>query len=193
MNFTCKNLRRMIREYVQFCLACQKMSQIKNPIHAHPFTTSRYYPMECLNMDYVGPYLDGGYILVIVDTFTRWVELYHSPDATAQSAASSLLQHFGRYGATIHIQSDRGPQFVAILLKEFFKLIGTEHCLTMAYSKDENSIVERANKEVNRYIRAHTFMSLHVHTVTYVVQPQPQYLSSTFRIFAHFRLDRLDR
>jgi transposase InsO family protein len=138
------------------------MSQIKIPIHAHPFTTSRYYPMECLNMDYVGPYPNGGYILVIIDTFTRWVELYHSPDATAESAASSLPQHFGRYGATTQIQSDRGPHFVANLVKEFLKLIGTEHCLTMAYSKEENSIVERANKEVNRHIRAYTFDTNHV-------------------------------
>ncbi len=162
MNFTCKNLRRMVREFIRYCPACQKMSQIKLPIHAHPFTTSKYYPMECLNMDFVGPYPDGGYILVIIDTFTRWVELYHSPDATAESAASSLLQHFGRYGAATQIQSDRGPHFVAILIKEFLKLVGTEHCLTMAYSKEENSIVERANKEVNRHIRAYTFDTNHV-------------------------------
>jgi transposase InsO family protein len=138
------------------------MSQIKIPIHAHPFTTSRYYPVECLNMDYVGPYPDGGYIPVIIDTFTRWVELYHSPDATAESAAWSLLQHFGRYGATTQIQSDRGPHFVANVIKEFLKLIGAEHCLTMAYSKEEYSIVERANKEVNRHIRAYTFDTNHV-------------------------------
>jgi hypothetical protein len=36
-------------------------------------------------------------------------------------------------------------------------LIGTEHCLTLAYSKEENALVERANKEVNRHLRAFTF------------------------------------
>ncbi len=30
---------------------------------------------------------------------------------------------------------------------------GIQHHLTTAYSKEENAIVERANKEVNRYIR----------------------------------------
>jgi hypothetical protein len=35
--------------------------------------------------------------------------------------------------------------------------VGTEHCLTLAYSKEENSLVERANKEVNRHLRAFTF------------------------------------
>ena len=61
-----------------------------NPIHAHGFTTSTYTPMECLNIDFIGPFPDQGYILVIVDTFTRWVELYHTTDATALSAAESL-------------------------------------------------------------------------------------------------------
>jgi hypothetical protein len=36
-------------------------------------------------------------------------------------------------------------------------LIGTQRCLTLAYSKEENSIVERMNKETNRHLRALTF------------------------------------
>jgi hypothetical protein len=38
-------------------------------------------------------------------------------------------------------------------------LIGTEHCHTLSYSKEENTLVERANKEVNRHLRAFTFDS----------------------------------
>jgi hypothetical protein len=36
-------------------------------------------------------------------------------------------------------------------------LVGTEHCLTLAYSKEENALVERANKGVNRHLRAFIF------------------------------------
>ena len=63
-----------VRYFNDFCPQCQKMSMIKMPIHAHPFTTSSYYPMEYLNIDFVGPLPDGGHILVIIDTFTRWTE-----------------------------------------------------------------------------------------------------------------------
>ena len=62
-------------------------------------TTSTYTPMECLNIDFIGPFPDQGYILVIVDTFTRWVELDRTTDATSLSAAECLLKHFGRFGA----------------------------------------------------------------------------------------------
>jgi hypothetical protein len=35
--------------------------------------------------------------------------------------------------------------------------VGTQHCLTLAYSSQQNAIVERVNKEINRHIRALTF------------------------------------
>ena len=75
---------------------------LKLPIHAHHYTTSTYTPMECLNINFVGPFPDGGYILVIVCTFTRWIVLYHTLDATALSASECLLKHFGRSGTPHH-------------------------------------------------------------------------------------------
>jgi hypothetical protein len=53
--------------------------------------------------------------------------------------------------------SDNGPHFIAEVIKEFLSLVGTQHCLTLAYSKEENELVERMNKEVNRHPRALTF------------------------------------
>jgi transposase InsO family protein len=133
------------------------MSRLKVPIISHPFTTSTYTPMDCLNMDFIGPYHDGGYVLVIVDCFSRWVELHHTDDASAKSAGGRLLHHFGRFGSPNKLRSDRGPHFIASVIKEFLGLIGSEHCLTLAYSSEENAIVERQNKEVNRHLMALTF------------------------------------
>ena len=149
--------RQHVRYFIDHCPCCQKMSLLKIPIHAHGFTTSTYTPMECLNIDFVGPFPDDGYVLVIIDTFTRWVELYHTLDATALSAAQCLLKHFGRFGAPHQLRSDNGPHFVAEVIREFLLLIGTTHCLTLAYSKEENALVERMNKEINRHLRALTF------------------------------------
>jgi transposase InsO family protein len=68
-----------------------------------------------------------------------------------------LLKDFGRFGAPLQLRSDNGPHFVADVIREFRLLIGTQHCLTLAYSKEENAIVERMNKEINRHLRALTF------------------------------------
>ena len=122
--------RQHVRWFIDHCPCCQKMSMLKIPIHAHGFSTSTYTPMECLNIDFVGPFPDGGYVLVIIDTFTRWVELFHTKDATAVSTANCLLQHFGRFGAPLQLRSDNGPHFIADVIKEFLSLIGIQHCLT---------------------------------------------------------------
>ena len=117
------------------------MSVLKIPIHAHGFTTSTYSPMDCLNIDFIGPFPVKGYILVIVCTFTRWVELYATIDATSQSTAECLLQHFRRFGAPRQLRSDRGPHFIAEVIEQFLTLVGVEQELTLAYSKEENEIV----------------------------------------------------
>jgi hypothetical protein len=43
------------------------------------------------------------------------------------------------------------------VIKEFIRLVGTQHILSLAYLKEKNAIVELANKEVNRHLRALTF------------------------------------
>ena len=109
--------------------------------------------MDCLNIDFIGPFPDKGYILVVVCTFTRWVELYATIDATSQTTAECLLQHFGRFGAPRQLRSDSGPHFIAEVIEQFLTLVGVEHELTFA-------IVERFNKEINRHLRALTFDNL---------------------------------
>ena len=159
LNVKWEFLRQKVKRFIRECPCCQKMSVLKTSIVAHPFSASTLTPMECLNIDFIGPYPDNQYVLVIIDTFTRWVELFLTSDATGESAAKSLVEHFGRFGSPTQLRSDRGPAFIAEVIKQFLSLVGTEHCLTLAYSKEENSIVERANKEVNRHLTALTFDS----------------------------------
>jgi transposase InsO family protein len=85
------------------------------------------------------------------------VEIYSTPDASAKSACESLLKHFGRYGAPFFIRSDNRSHFANKVIQEYLQAVGTKHNLTLAYCSQENAIVERCNKEINRYLRAFTF------------------------------------
>ena len=79
------------------------------------------------------------------------MELSTTIDAAAETTADCLLKHFGRFGAPHQLRSDRGPHFIAEVIENILRPVGVEHCLTLAYSKEENTIVERFNKEINRY------------------------------------------
>jgi hypothetical protein len=150
-------MRENIRKFIDMCPCCQKMSYLKIPIHTSPFTNATYRPMERLNIDTIGPLPadeDGNkYIIVIIDTFTRVTELYAAKNTTAQAAAHALLDHVCRYAAAAQLLSDNGSQYVNRIINELTKLMGTEQVFTLAYSKEENAIVERANKEVMRHLR----------------------------------------
>ena len=115
------------------------MSNNKFTIFTKPFSVANYSPMVRLNIDFVGPINtdeDSGYILVIIDTFSKWVELYPCKNATAKVAAECLLQHFGRYGAPSQILSDNSSHFVNKHITEFLALqthkvkleTNTAHC-----------------------------------------------------------------
>jgi hypothetical protein len=154
-------MREHVRKFIKTCPCCQKMSYLRIPIHTHPFTTASYSVMERVNVDTVGPLpmdeYGNKYIIVFIDCFSRFIELYAVPDTSAKHAARSLLNFVGRYGIPAQLLSDNGSQFVNELLTEFFSLINTEHVRTLAYSKEENAIVERVNKEVMRHLRAIIF------------------------------------
>jgi hypothetical protein len=151
-------MREHIKQFVKRCPICQKLDQRSVNINAAPFTMASREPMKSLSVDSIGPLTADEYgnkhILVIIDDFTRFVELYAIRDVTALNAAKVLLSHLGRYGAPQNLRSDRGTQFVNEIITELLRLVGTDHVLTMADSKEENSIVERANKEVMRHLRA---------------------------------------
>jgi transposase InsO family protein len=90
---------------------------------------------------------------LLIDAFPRWLNLIPMRDKTSLTIAKKLFQHVGDFGVPIELVSDRGPGFIGDAVEGFLRLIGTEHDLTMAYSKEENGMVERANKETLRHLR----------------------------------------
>ena len=153
-----QQLRSHVQNFIKKCPCCQKMSFIKIPVQTNPFTTASYEPHQRLNIDTIGPVekdKDGNvYILVIIDTFTRWIELYPTKTVAAEECVEKLLQHFGRFGTPTELLTDNGTQFVNKTVIEIMRLLQVQHTRTLAYSKQENAIVERANKEVLRHLRA---------------------------------------
>ena len=159
LGYTWLHMRQHVNMFIKSCPLCQKMSAVKYPVEVQHYVTISERPFDIINVDFLGPFPDKTYVLVIIDNFSKWVELYHCTDATAKSACEGLLHHFGRFGAPNMVRSDKGSHFANDLIKEFLSLTGTPHNLTLSYSKQENAIVERANKEVNRHLRALAFTS----------------------------------
>ena len=133
--------------FIQQCACCQKMNATRVPIHVHKYVTSAYKPFHVLNIDFIGPFPDSSYVLVIICTFTRWTDLFWCADNTAKSATDCLFQQFGRYGAPKMIRSDRGSHFANDLIKQFLVSTGTPHNLTLATAIQRSAIRQETQQE----------------------------------------------
>ena len=92
---------RTITQFIRQCPCCQVMSRLKLLIKTHPFACVSYNPFESLHIDHIGPLpsVDKGYthILVMIDGFSRWVELFSTKTTGASEAAGCISKYFGRF------------------------------------------------------------------------------------------------
>ena len=99
-------------------------------VKAHRFTCASYNSFEVLYLDHIGPLTkdanDNEYVLVIIDAFSRWVELVPTKSTTAAEIASMILNHVGRFGSPEVIYTDQGPAFHNKLVTELIRLCGIE-------------------------------------------------------------------
>ena len=154
-------MRQDVMTFVKQCPACQMMRESRIPILVKPFHLSVFNPMERLNIDTIGPLPpdeEGNeHILVIIDVFSRFIELVPCKDVTAASATRALLAHIGRYGPPGEVLTDNGSQFIADVTQQLLQVMEILPLTILPYSHEENGIVERVNKEVIRHLRAILF------------------------------------
>jgi len=94
-------------------------------------------------------------ILVVVDRLTKMV--YFIP-TTEKTSAEGLVKLFRDnvwklHGLLESIISDRGPQFVAGLIRELNKMLGIESKLSTAFYSQTNRQIERVNQKLEQYLR----------------------------------------
>ena len=110
-----------VHEYVKSCDTCQhsKRQYGSHPAPLQPMSIEGKF--ERWHMDILGPLTkaqDGSkYILLLVDSFTRWPEAFPLKSQEATEIATILYREiFTRYGAPHTLISDRGTNFMSKLI-----------------------------------------------------------------------------
>lgn len=95
-------------------------------------------------------------LLVLIDKFSKWVELIPTKRATANDVVKALRERIiFRFGCLTIFLSDNGVQFTSRLVKSFLQENGIEHRTTALYSPHENA-TERMNRVVKTMIAQNT-------------------------------------
>ena len=94
-------------------------------------------------------------ILVVVD---RLIKMVHFIPTTEKTLVEGLARLFRDNVWKLHsllesIISDRGPQFVAGLMRELNRILGIESKLSMAFHPQTDGQTERVNQKLEQYLR----------------------------------------
>ncbi len=91
---------RMISTFIRQCPCCQVTSRLKVQIKTQPFTCALYNPFEVIHLDHIDPLRPDAhgnmFILVLIDAFSRRVELFPTKTMTALESTACIFQHIGR-------------------------------------------------------------------------------------------------
>lgn len=152
------NRTRMLADvdaFISGCACCQKFRKRRTQA-SHRFVIEGS-PFAELSIDILKlPRADCHnckYVVVIVDSFTRWTHCVAVEDKTALSAARALLQTVGIFGVPLTIRSDGGGEFIADIIKALEHVLGTTHHKVSPYLHTGNSLAEKANRSILENLR----------------------------------------
>ncbi|KAL1269216.1 hypothetical protein QQF64_031505 [Cirrhinus molitorella] len=153
------SVRKDVWEYLKGCEVCQRYKSSNTKPSGFMQSSQVPTPGHTLGMDLMGPFptskKKNTYLFVLVDYYTKWVEMFPLRDAKTQKIVKILREEvFTRWGVPKYLVSDRGPQFTSNVLAELCKTWGCVQRLTTSYHPQAN-LTEIINKTVKTMIAAY--------------------------------------
>ncbi|UYV62799.1 K02A2.6-like [Cordylochernes scorpioides] len=114
-------------------------------------------PFERIAIDVAGPFPvteDGNkYLLVAMDYFTKWPEVYAIPNQEAATVARVLVDNLiCRFGVPLELHSDQGRNFESEIFRELCQVLGIWKTRTTPLHPQSDGMVERFNKTMVEHL-----------------------------------------
>ena len=151
LNFYWYKMEDSVRLWIR---QCDKCGARKRP-HKRPRAALTEYtvgfPMDRVVTDVLGPLTvsdnNNRYILVAMDTFTKYVEAYAIPDQTSETICNKLVfEFFSRLGLPLDLHSDQGRSYQSELFRQMCCLLEINQTKSSSYHPSANGICERYNQ-----------------------------------------------
>lgn len=148
-----------VYEHVHTCHECQqaKRDYQAKPAPLQPLPIGDIFSRW--HIDILGPLpqtaANERYVLVLVDSFTKWCEAYPLKTQSSAEIKQALFDTFARYGAPACLVSDRGANFLSKMVAALCELFNVKRVHTSAYHPQTNATVERMNAVIAQGIRVY--------------------------------------
>lgn len=144
------SLNTDIENLVKSCLLCQKYSRANQnePIVSRDIPNR---PWSTLGMDFFK--LNGKNYLLVIDYYSKYVELDVMHSMTALSVINHLQAMFARHGLPDEIVSDSGPPFDSVQFSQYLKESDIKHSPSSPRYPRSNGEAERAIQTIKNSLR----------------------------------------
>lgn len=149
------------REDVEdWCKKCTTCASVKGPQTRSKGKLKLYNvgaPWERIAVDVAGPFPESDegnkYIIVVQDYFTKWPEVFATPNQEAKTVAKKLVHEvICRFGVPLEIHSDQGRNFESALFQEVCQLLGMHKTRTTPAHPQSDGMVERFNQTLENHL-----------------------------------------
>ena len=149
-----------ITEYMKCCKICQhqkgpkEKAKLKHPLR--PLELPQKFN-ERVHADLMGPLkscTENKYILVMSDSFTKWLELAPIPDKSAETVAKAMTEQWLYRNSPMDVLvTDNWKEFDNETMKLLCNNFGIKHRFTSPYHPQTNAQCERQNRTILSYLR----------------------------------------
>jgi len=158
-NYWWPGVTRDVGRYVEGCDLCQRMkNRTEKPVGKLKLSEVPQKTWMHLTVNFITklPVVAGkDAILVVCDRLSKMTHFVATTEGTSVEGLARLFRDnvWKLHGLPESVVSDRGPQFVAKLMKELNKMLGIKTKLSMAFHPQTDRQTERMNQEVEQYLR----------------------------------------
>ena len=89
----------------------------------------------------------GHTFLVLIDAYSKWMEVVVMSSITAESTIRRLREIFARFGLPEHVVTDNGPTFISTEFESFLQRNGIRHSTSAPYHPATNGLAERGGPD----------------------------------------------
>ncbi|XP_055922784.1 uncharacterized protein K02A2.6-like [Eupeodes corollae] len=117
-----------IENLIKKCVPCQQLQASPPKAELIPWIPTDSV-WSRIHIDFAGPNLNH-YFLIVVDSHTKWAEVFKTKIITSAFTIGKLRELFSRYGIPDKIVSDNGTQFKSAEFNDFTTRNNIEHIFT---------------------------------------------------------------
>lgn len=146
-------MRRFVKKYVTSCLECAHHKAPGGKREGELHTIEKVsVPFHTVHADHLGPFVKSKrgncYLLVLVDGFTKFVNIAPVKNTKSTTSVRVLKEHVKYFGVPTRLITDKGTSFTSKTFQDYVKYVGTKHIINAVATPRANGQVERFNRTI---------------------------------------------